>query len=175
MAVTQQLARIPAEYLAACRRSAATSPDRDPHWDPLAYDVLDLDWAPRLLERVGEVAGLGEVHLDALRWATDGDTALDLAFLNTHPHDIAPFGPVPTALSAPQVARVSELLGQIDMPALLAALPTDDREAGSLIGWGADKITGGGPRAYLLRHFNALRDFYLDAATRQLLVVLWWD
>ncbi|MFD9777798.1 DUF1877 domain-containing protein [[Kitasatospora] papulosa] len=174
MAVNQQLARIPAQYLAACRQSASMSPDRDPHWDPPAYDVLDLDWAPRLLERVGEIAGLDEVHLSALREATDGDTALDLAFLNTHPHAIAPFGPAPTALSAPQVARVSELLGQINMPALLDALPTDDREAGSLIGHEATKITGG-PRAYLLRHFNALRDFYLDAAKRHLLVVLWWD
>lgn len=174
MAVTQQLARIPAEYLTACRQSAGVSPDGDPHWDPPAYDVLDLDWAPRLLERVGEIARLDEVHLDALRRATDGDTALDLAFLDTHPHAIASFGPAPTSLSAPQVARVSELLGQINMPALLDALPTDDREAGCLIGHGADKITGG-PRAYLLRHFHALRDFYLDAAKRRLLVVLWWD
>ncbi|WP_326594266.1 DUF1877 domain-containing protein [Streptomyces sp. NBC_01294] len=174
MAVTQQLARIPEGYLAACRQSSSTSPDRDPHWDPPAYDVLDLDWAPALLERVGEAAGLEEVHLDALRRATDGDTALDLGFLNTHPHAIAPFGAAPTALGVSQVACVSEVLGQIDMPALLAALPADDRDAGSLIGHGADHITGG-MRAYLLEHFNALYDFYLDAAKRHLLVVLWWD
>ncbi|MFB7076470.1 DUF1877 domain-containing protein [Streptomyces sp. NPDC056308] len=174
MSVTQQLARIPAGYLAACRQSASTSPDRDPHWDPPAYDVLDLDWAPALLERVGELAGLDEGHLDALRRATEGDTALDLGFLNTHPHAIAPFGTAPTALDASQVAHVAELLGQIDMPVLLAVLPTDDHVAGSLIGHGADHITGG-PRAYLLEHFNALRDFYLDAAKRHLLVVLWWD
>ncbi|MEU5025056.1 hypothetical protein [Streptomyces milbemycinicus] len=48
--------------------------------------------------------------------------------------------------------RVSERLGQVDMPALLAVLPTDDREAASLISHG-----------------------HLDAAQRQLLVVLWWD
>ncbi|WP_327696294.1 DUF1877 domain-containing protein [Streptomyces sp. NBC_00459] len=174
MAVTQQLARISEECLAACRQSASASPDRDPQWDPSAYEVLDLDWAPALLKRVGEVAGLGEVHLDALRRATDGDTVLDLGFLNTHAHAIAPFGAAPTALGISQVACVSELLGQIDMPVLLAALPADDRDAGSLIGHVGDPITGG-LRAYLLEHFNALRDFYLDAAERHLLVVLWWD
>ncbi|MFH9087679.1 hypothetical protein [Streptomyces sp. NPDC017673] len=92
MAVTQQLARIPAEYLATCRQSAGASPDGDPHWDPLASDVLDLDWAPALLARAGELAGLDDGHLDALRQATDGDTALDVGFLNTHPHAIGPFG-----------------------------------------------------------------------------------
>ncbi|MFJ8085284.1 DUF1877 domain-containing protein [Streptomyces sp. NPDC096205] len=174
MAVTQQLARIPAEYLAACRQSASASPDGAPHWDPPTPDVLDLDWAPALLIRVGELAGLDDVHLDALRQATSGDTALDLRFLNTHPHAIGPFGPAPSALATAQVAHVSELLAQIDMPILLAALPTDDSEAASVIGHGADQITGG-PRSHLLKHFTALRDFYLDAARRQLLVVLWWD
>ncbi|GLV88209.1 hypothetical protein Slala03_78980 [Streptomyces lavendulae subsp. lavendulae] len=173
MAVTQQLARIPEGYLAACRQAAATSPDGDPRWDPPAYDVLDLDWAPALLKRVGEVAGLEEVHLDALRRATDGDTALDLGFLNTPPHAIAPFGGVPTGLDASQVARVSVLLGQIDMPVLLTALPADEGDAASLIGQVGS--VSGGLRAYLLEHFNALRHFYLDAAQRHLHVVLWWD
>ncbi|MEY2233545.1 MULTISPECIES: DUF1877 family protein [Streptomyces] len=173
MAVTQQFARIPEGYLAACRQSAAASPDGDPHWDPPACDMLDLDWAPALLERVGEVAGLGEVHLDALRMATDGDTALDLSFLDTHPYAVAPFGGAPTGLDVSQVARVSELLGQIDMPALLAALPADDSDAASLIGQ-VGSVTGG-PRAYLLEHFNALRGFYADAARRHLHIVLWWD
>ncbi|MFE2993297.1 DUF1877 domain-containing protein [Streptomyces sp. NPDC059262] len=171
MAVTQQLARIPVEYLAACRQSASASPDGDPHWDPPASDMLDLDWAPALLARLGEVSGLDEVRLDALRQATDGDTAVDLGFLNTHAHAIGPFGPAPTALSSAQAARVSELL---DMHSLLAALPTDDHDAGYLIGHGADHIIGG-PREYLLKHFNALRGFYIDAAERHLLVVLWWD
>lgn len=173
MAVTQQLARIPEGYLAACRQAAAAPPDGDPRWDPPAYDVLDLDWAPALLKRVGEVAGLEEVHLDALRRATDGDAALDLGFLNTPPHAIAPFGGVPTGLDASQVARVSELLGQIDMPVLLTALPADERDAASSIGQ-VGSITGG-LRAYLLEYFSASRHFYLDAAERHLHVVLWWD
>ncbi|MEU3408857.1 DUF1877 domain-containing protein [Streptomyces sp. NPDC006670] len=173
MAVTQQLARVPEGYLTACRQVAGASPDGDPHWNPPAYDVLDLDWAPALLKRFGEVAGLGEVHLDALRRAIDGDTALDLGFLDSHPHAIAPFDAAPTGLGIAQVACVSKLLGEIDMPVLLAALPADERDAGSLLGQ-VGAITGG-LRAYLLEHFNALRDFYLDAARRHLLVVLWWD
>ncbi|MFJ3876664.1 DUF1877 domain-containing protein [Streptomyces sp. NPDC090077] len=174
MAVTQQLARIPEEYLAACRQSAAASPDGDPRWDPPACDVLDLDWAPALLERVGEVAGLDGLHLDALHRATDGDRCLDLGFLYAYPHSIAPFGSAPTGLGVSGVARVSALLGQIDMPLLLAALPADEREAESSIGLAGGSITGG-LRPYLLGHFNALRDFYTEAAERHLLVVLWWD
>lgn len=174
MAVTQLLARIPAEYLAACRESASASPDGDPRWDPPASDIVDLDWAPALLTRLGEVSGLDDVRLDALRQATNGDITVDLGFLNTHPHAIGPFGPVPTALSSSQVASVSELLDQIDMHSLLATLPTDNREAGCLIGHGADHINAG-PREYLLKHFNALRGFYSDAAKRHLLVVVWWD
>ncbi|MEV6013210.1 DUF1877 domain-containing protein [Streptomyces sp. NPDC051976] len=174
MAVTQQLARVPVEYLASCRQSADASKDGDPRWDPPSADVLDLDWAPFLLERVCELGGLDDVHRKAFRQALDGDTSIDLAFLNTHPHAIGPFGPDPTALSAAQVARAAELLGQIDFPALLAALPTDEGDAGALIGNGADKIVGG-PNKYVLGHFNALRDFYHAASQRQLLVVLWWD
>ncbi|CAL9328685.1 hypothetical protein [Streptomyces sp. enrichment culture] len=150
MAVTQQLARIPAEYLAACRQSASASPDGDPHWDPPPPDVLDLDWASTLLIGAGEPAGLDDVHLDALRQATSGDTALDLRFLTTHPHAVGPFGPPPTTLATAQVVHVSALLAQIDMPVLLAALPTDDSEAASLIGHGADQITGG-PRSVWVR------------------------
>jgi hypothetical protein len=125
------------------------------------------------LERVCELAGLDSVHLNALRQTTEGDSAIDLGFLK-NPHAIGPFGPPPTALSAAQVARVSELLGQIDFPAVLAGLPTEDSEATSLTGHGADKIVGG-PRKYLLGHFNALRQFYLAASQRHLLFVLWWD
>ncbi|MFE5326144.1 DUF1877 domain-containing protein [Embleya sp. NPDC056575] len=174
MAVTRQLARVPVEYLAVCRRSAVTSADGDPHWDPPSADVLDLDWAPPLLLRVGELAGLDSVRLDALRRATDGDTAIDVGFLDTHPHEIGPLGPTPTALSAAQVADVAQLLARIHISALLALLPVDDREAGSLIGHGADRIIGG-PKAYLRTHFDALREFYLDAARRQLFIVLWCD
>ncbi|SCF56569.1 YfbM family protein [Streptomyces sp. Ncost-T10-10d] len=174
MAVTQQLARVPAEYLASCRQSADASPDGDPLWDPPSTDVLDMDWAPFLIERVCDLGGLDDVHRNAFRQALDGETAIDLAFLNTHPHAISPFGPDPTALSAAQAARVAELLGQIDFPALLTALPTDETEAAALIGNGADKIVGG-PKKYLLGHFDAMREFYRGASQRQHLVVLWWD
>ncbi|MGW2955228.1 DUF1877 family protein [Streptomyces eurythermus] len=174
MAITRQLARVSAEFLASCRQSAGASPDGDPRWDPPSADVLDLDWAPFPLQRVCEPGGLDDIHRKAVQQALDGDTVIDLAFLDTHPHAISPFGPDPTALSAARVARVAELLGQTDFPALLAALPTDEAEAASLIGNGADKIVGG-PKKYLLGHFNAMREFYRGASRRRLLVVLWWD
>lgn len=135
---------------------------------------MDLDWAPILLERTCELAGLDDVHLNALRQATDGDSAIDLGFLNTHPHAIGPFGPAPTALSTAQAAHVSVLLLHMNTPAILAALPADDTQTASLIGYGADKIAGD-PRKCLLKHFNALREFYLEASQRHLLIVLWWD
>ncbi|MEU6310687.1 DUF1877 domain-containing protein [Streptomyces sp. NPDC047014] len=173
MALTQQLARVPAGYLADRRQATGASPDSDPQWDPPADDVLDLDWAPALLKRLGEVAGLDEAPLDALRQALDGDTALDLGFLDTPPHAIAPFGGTPTGLGVLEVAYVSALLNQIDISTLLTALPADEHEACSVVGQvGA---ISGGLRAYLLDHFNALRDFYRDAAERRLVVVLWWD
>jgi hypothetical protein len=174
MAVTQQLARVSAEYLAACRQSANESSDGDPQWDPPAADCLDLDWAPVMLARACELAQLDDVHLGAVRSATDGDTTIELGFLNAHPHAIGPFGPAPTALSSATVAHVSAILGEIDMQAILANLPVDDSDAGALIGHGAGSIVCG-PRKYLLGYFSALREFYEGASRRGLLVVLWWD
>ncbi|MEU7969710.1 DUF1877 domain-containing protein [Streptomyces sp. NPDC049097] len=129
MAVTQQLARIPAEYLAACRQSAGASSDGDPRWDPPASDMLDLDWAPTMLGRLVEVSGLDEMRLDALRRATDGDAALYHGFLATHPHAIGPFGPAPTALSSAQVVHVSSYPTRSTCPLSWPPCPPDDREA----------------------------------------------
>ncbi|MFD4659707.1 DUF1877 domain-containing protein [Kitasatospora sp. NPDC058444] len=170
MAVTQQLARVPAEYLAACRQSAAESPDGDHHWDPPSADCLDLDWAPAMLERACELTRLDAVHLEALKRATDGDSGIDLDFLNANPHAIAFFSnSTPTALCPDAVARVSALLGEIDMQAILQSVL--DSGAGSELGYGFI----GDPTEYLLGHFGALREFYAEAARRGLLVVLWWD
>lgn len=141
---------------------------------PPSADVLDLDRAPFPLERVCALGGLDDVRLNALRQDLKGDTAIDLGFLTRSPYAIGPFGPDPTALSAPQMAHASELLGQVDFPAFLAALPTDGTEVASLIGNGADRIVGG-PRKYLPGHFNALREFCRGASQRQLLIVFWWD
>ncbi|MFD8783432.1 DUF1877 domain-containing protein [Kitasatospora sp. NPDC059599] len=170
MAVTQQLARVPAEYLAACRRSAEESPDGDHRWDPPAEDCLDLDWAPLMLERACELTRLDAGLLDALKRATDGDDDIDLRFLNTGLHAIAFFGnSEPTALGPDAVARVSALLGEIDMRAILRSVV--DSGAGSELGQGFI----GDPTEYLLHHFDALLEFYEGAARRGLLVVLWWD
>jgi len=174
MAVTQQLARVSAEYLAACRTRAEESFDGEHQWDPSAADCLDLDWAPAMLERACEIAGVGELHLAALRQATDGGVAMDVGFLNTHPHAIGPFGPAPAALEPLAVRQVSGLLGEIDVQAVLAVLPLDMREAGALIGHGAEGLVDG-PRTYLMDHFDALREFYAGASKRGLAVVSWWD
>ncbi|MBY8879146.1 YfbM family protein [Actinacidiphila acidipaludis] len=173
MAVTQQLARVTEEYLAACRRSASASPDGDPQWDPPSSDCLDLDWAPALLERAGEVAGLDPAQQEALVPATDGDAELDLGFLSAPPHGIGPFGPAPTALTADGVARVGALLAEIDPERLLAAVPQDPRKAATLLGRAAEGL--GDPRAYLRTHLTLLRRFYAQASRRGLLVVQWWD
>jgi len=127
MAVMQLLARLPAEYLAACRKSADESPDGDPHWDPPSSDCLDLDRAPAMLARACQPAQFDDVHSDALRRATEGDTEVDLGFLNTYPQAIGPFSPRPTLLSPGAVLRVSALLGEIDFLALTAATPCVQR------------------------------------------------
>ncbi|XMA36919.1 DUF1877 domain-containing protein [Streptomyces albogriseolus] len=174
MAVTLQLARATPDYLASCRRAAEASPNGDPEWDPPSADVLDLDWAPAPLMRVCELGGADDVHRQALWHALEGGPDVDLVFLNTPPHEIALLGPDPAALSPDHVARIADLLAEIDFPGLLASLPADESSASALIGYGTDGIVGG-VRKYLLTHFNAVRRFYRDAALRHLLVVLWWD
>ncbi|MEU9132322.1 DUF1877 domain-containing protein [Kitasatospora sp. NPDC048540] len=174
MAVTQQLARVGEQYLAACRTRAAESPDGDHRWDPPAADCLDLDWAPAMLVRVCELAGIDEPYLAALRRATDGGAVPEVGFLHAHPHAIGPFGPPPTALGPKEVGRVSRLLGEIDLRAALAVLPADGRAAGKRIGLGAEGLVHG-PGRYLTVHFDALRTFYAGAAERGLAVVSWWD
>lgn len=170
MAITQQLARVPAEYLDACRRSAAESPDGDHHGDAPSVDCPDLDWAPSMPERACELARLDAVHLEALRSATHGDSGVDLCFLNANQHATAFFSnSTPTALHPADVARVSTRLGEIDMQAILRSVV--DSGAGSTLGHGSI----GDPTEYLLAHFGALRGFYEEAARRSLLVVLWWD
>ncbi|MFJ5120472.1 DUF1877 domain-containing protein [Kitasatospora sp. NPDC088548] len=170
MAVTQQLARVSVEYLEACRTRAEESSDGDHQWDPPAADSLDLDWAPSMLARVCEIAGVDDSRLAGLRRATDGGAVLDVGFL-ADPH-IGPFGPAPAALAPFEVERVSDLVTGIDFQAALAALPSDDHAAGALI---AAEDGFRGLRTYLTVHFDALREFYAEASKRGLAVVLWWD
>ncbi|MEV5204947.1 DUF1877 domain-containing protein [Streptomyces sp. NPDC053720] len=174
MAVTQQLARVSAEYLASCRTRAAESSDGDHQWDPPAADSLDLDWAPAMLARVCDIAGVDGSHLAALRQATDGGGVLDVGFLNAHPHAIGFFGPTPTGLEAREVEQVSGLLAGIGFRAALAALPSDDHVAGLLIGHGAEGLTRG-PGEYLRVHFDELRELYEGASKRGFVIVSWWD
>ncbi|MCX5215174.1 YfbM family protein [Kitasatospora sp. NBC_00240] len=174
MPVTQQLARVGVDYLAACRTRAEASSDGDHRWDPPAADRLDLDWAPAMLARVCEIGGVDDPHRAALEEATDGGVVMEVGFLDTHPHAIGPFGPSPTALDPSAVTRVARLLAEIDFQAGLGSLPADGRAAGLLVGHGAEGLVDG-PGAYLIRHFDALREFYAEASRRGLAVVSWWD
>ncbi|MFF1347378.1 hypothetical protein ACFVZJ_15540 [Streptomyces sp. NPDC058322] len=117
-------------------------------------------WTGLRLCRPGvcEIAGVDDSHLAALRQATDGGVVLDVGFINAHPHAIGFFGPTPTGLESKEVERVSDLLGDIDFRAALAALPSDDHVAGMLIGHGVEGPTRG-PETYLRVQFDALREF----------------
>ncbi|MET7440591.1 hypothetical protein ACWERY_29870 [Streptomyces sp. NPDC004082] len=103
-----------------------------------------------------------------------GEETMDVGFLNAHPHAIGPFGPAPAAFEPLAVRRVSGLLGEIDLQAVLAVLPLDMRGAGTLIGHAAEGLVDG-PRTYLVDHFDALRAFYAEASKWGLAVVSWWD
>ncbi|MFJ1706290.1 hypothetical protein [Kitasatospora sp. NPDC088346] len=91
-----------------------------------------------------------------------------------NPHAVAFLGPAPAARGPTEVEQVADLLGDIDFPAALAALPSDDHAAGALIGHGAEGLRHG-PGTYPAAHFAALRAFFAGASQRGLAVVSWWD
>jgi hypothetical protein len=169
MAVTQQLARIAAEQLAACRASVAElnklcSFEYKP---PAAY--LDLDWAPSGLVRACEVAGVAAGTVAALRRALDGDEEVNPAYHESP--DTVWEHPV-TGLAPPAVAEIAAAVHQIRPQAVLACLPLDADAAKTAIGMN-DLLVH--PRGYLQPHLAALRSFYDAAARSRQAVVLWWD
>ncbi|MHA6761532.1 DUF1877 domain-containing protein [Streptacidiphilus sp. PAMC 29251] len=172
VAVTQQLARVPAQYLDDCRSRAVVSPDDDPGWDPPLDDICDLDWAPALLERACGHAQIDPRLLDAVRCATSGDPVVDIAYLD-HPAAVGDFGPAPTALAPPEVTRTAAALQSVDFTSVLATLPDEDRQIAGVLGPAVEGLTGA--KHYLARYFMALCDFYQGAADRGLFVVSWWD
>jgi hypothetical protein len=169
VAITQQLARVSAEELAASRRSADELHKICSFELRPKEDYADLDWAGSALTRVCELAGLDARTLAMLRRALDGDTEVNAAYRD-HPDTVWEH-PV-TGLEPAAVARVSRALQGVEPQAVLAALPSSLQKVKAAIGW---KDFEGDLPEYLTRHFTALRSFYEEAARRDLAVVLWWD
>ncbi|MCW2913119.1 MAG: hypothetical protein JWN52_1187 [Actinomycetia bacterium] len=169
MAITQQLARVSAEQLAACRQSADEL-DKVCSFE-LQSDYVDLDWAGSALTRIWELAGVDARIMAALRRALHGDTEVNAAYRD-HPDTVWEH-PV-TALESAAVAQVAGALQEVEAQAVLVALPSNLHEAradGGLDWKGSESDL----RKYLARHFTVLRSFYEEAARRDLAVVLWWD
>ncbi|MGW5666739.1 hypothetical protein [Micromonospora sp. NPDC003776] len=163
MAVTQQLARLSADRLAACRRSVEEL-DKLCSFELLpSSDHLDLDWSPGPIVRACELGQVPLSSLTALRRAFDGDAEINPAYRMEHSV---------TALEPDAVADVARLLSYVDPEAALAAVPLDPAAASAALGM---PEFDGHPRAYLHHHLAALRNFYEHAARRRLAVALWWD
>ena len=159
MAVTRNLARLSHARLAAC----ATSVDEldavcsFQALDPMDY--LDLDWAPRLLQRVVEAAGAPAALAVALRRAMQGDGEVNADYRDqpdsVWEHPVSSLG----------VAAVA------DVSASLAELATLD----VLSPWSVERAIEGlppdavpeGASAYLQGHFDALCAFYADGSTQR--------
>jgi hypothetical protein len=171
MAVTQQLARIPASQLAACRRSAAELDELCSFRSAPPADYRDLNWWPSALKRTWTVMGVDAQTLAVLHRGFDGAEEVNPAYRD-YPDTI--FDHPVTALEPYQVAEVAEALRLLIPEKVHAAVPADrDRAAAVLGAYVRDVI---GDLAELLAEQHAImRDFYDEAARRQLAMVLWWD
>jgi hypothetical protein len=122
MAITQQLARVVAEQLVACRASVAElhklcSFEYKP---PAAY--LDLDWAPSGLVRACEAAGVAAGNVAALRRALDGDDEVNPAYRD-YPNTV--WEHRVTGLAPPAAAEIAAAIHQVSLQAVLASLPSN--------------------------------------------------
>ncbi|RKN22113.1 DUF1877 domain-containing protein [Micromonospora musae] len=163
MAVTQQLARLSADQLAACRRSAEELDNLCSFELIPSSDHLDLDWSPAPILRACEISHVTRASLTTLRRAFTGDAEINPAYREEHPV---------TALEPDAVADVAKLLGNMDPGVALAAVPL---EAAAALATLRMPRFDGHPRAYLHHHLAAVRDFYLYAARQRLAIALWWD
>lgn len=170
MGLTQQLARVSPEYLEQCRRTAAAAPDGDPQWDPPDEDTLDLDWAIWGLIRFCGRSETDAGHRDILQRSIEGDAG-GVEFLDHREvHD--GFDAPPALHSPAAVAKLAEALNTIDLHQTLTHLPQDAKEAAQACGF---EWKDTHPRAYLTRHFTALRDFYNTASQRNQAILTWVD
>ncbi|HVK23112.1 MAG TPA: DUF1877 family protein [Actinokineospora sp.] len=169
MAVTQQIARLPAELLAECRLSVEVL-DRLCSFKAAGVDHLDLDWAPRDLRRVCDLARTDGRLRDAVRDAMAGDAEVNPEYAEYG--DIAEH-PV-TELTPARVAEIAGCLRELDVETIFAVLPADAELAKAALGPNPLDFDNH-PTDYLAPHLTALRDFYEQAAQRGQATIMWWD
>ncbi|MEV6196610.1 DUF1877 family protein [Streptomyces sp. NPDC051920] len=167
MALTQQLARVPPQYLDRCREAAASSPDGDPRWGPPDEDTLDLGWAVWELLTFNRQMQPDSRHIGILERSITGDLDAPVAFLD-HPEVYDGFDGPPALLAPAAVTEVARELAAMEIDSLLETLPAY-REAGGFPAFTAD------PGAYLAEHFARLRTFYDVAGLQGMAVVVWVD
>ncbi|MFJ7071152.1 DUF1877 family protein [Streptomyces sp. NPDC098781] len=173
MALTQQFARVTRDHLDQCRANALDSPGAAPGWDPPTEDLLDTDWATWGLIRYCRTARTDQPDLVALLdRAISGDQGEDIGFLD-HPEVYDGFTDPPQLLDAAAVTAIARALDAIALDEVLAELPTVDDDAAEACGFG--RGFNGDVRDYLVRHFEAMREFYGGAARRGQCVVVWTD
>ncbi|MCO1580891.1 YfbM family protein [Crossiella sp. SN42] len=171
MAITQQLVRIPATRLAACRQSVAALDELCSFTSTPDEDRLDLNWWPGALTRAWALAGVDARTLAVLRRGFDGDGEVNPAY-REHPGTIWEHPVV--ALEASRVGEVAEALRAVPPTTVQAAVPSNAEEAEAALG-GIAREAVGDLAGQLARQHAILRDFYGEAARRGLAVVLWWD
>lgn len=171
MAVTLQLARIPAAQLAACQRSVQELDRLCSFESAPQSDYLDLDWAPTLLTRVCELAGVDRDCLAALNRSLDGDGEVN-ALYRDQPNTVWEH-PV-TMLDPRAVTEIAIALARIETRTVLAGLAGDASRTTAALGDITARIEGD-LGSYVTSHLEALRRFYAEASRRQLAIVRWWD
>lgn len=171
MAVTQQLARIPAPQLAICRQSVEALDELCSFTSAQDEDYLDLNWWPVILKRAWELTGASARALGALQRGLDGDEEVNPSYRD-HPNTIWEY-PV-TALEPPQVGEVAGVLRAVTPEAVQAVVPSDPDQIEAKLGKLARDVIGDLAEQLAHQH-TMLRDFYDGAARRQLAVLQWWD
>lgn len=166
MAVTQQFARVSATRLAVCRQSVEAL---DKVCSTTDEDHLDMNWWPDILKRAWELAGPD--GLVVLRRAFDGDDEVNPAYRD-HPDTISAH-PV-TALEPPRVGETADALRAVPPEAVHAVVPADPDQIEAKLGKLARDVIGD-LAEQLSRQHTIMRDFYYEAACRDLAIMLWWD
>lgn len=167
MAVTQQLARLSREHLARCRESVEALDELCSFNALPSEDHLDLDWAPRPLKLAATLTG--DELVAAVREACSGGDEINAAYRE---FPAAVFEHPVRALGPDAVAAVAATLATSDGSTLVGKLPRGPAAAGDVVDLrDFDDHRG----AYLREHFDLLRRFYEEAASRGCAVATWWD